>query len=75
MQHQHAFGPGISRLNGPPAETPPSLSNRKSPTVAKVAQKLPDQRVSRSLKGQAANENALQSLRVEKVGDVLSGGL
>ena len=67
--------PGISRLNGPPAETPPSLSDRKSPTVAKVAQKLPDQRVSRSLKGQAANENALQSVRVEKVGDVLSGGL
>ena len=73
---QGSPAPGISRLNGPPAETPPSLSDRKSPTVAKVAQKLPDQRVSRSLKGQAAaNENALQSVRVEKVGDVLSGGL
>ena len=72
---QGSPAPEISRLNGPPAETPPSLSDRKSPTVAKVAQKLPDQRASRSLKGQAANENALQSVRVEKVGDVLSGGL
>jgi hypothetical protein len=72
---QGSPAPGISRLNGPPMEVPPSLSDRKSPTVAKVAQKLPDQRASRSLKGQAASENALQPVRADDVGDVLSGGL
>jgi hypothetical protein len=72
---QGSSAPGISRLNGPPAEAPPSLSDRKSPTVAKVVQKLPDQRASRSLKDQAANERALQPVRVDKIGDVLSGGL
>ncbi len=74
--------PGVSRLNGPPAEAPPSVPDRKSPTVAKVAQKSPDQaepfrgtRVGRLLKGQAASENALQPIRADNVGDVLSGGL
>lgn len=70
--------PGVSRLNGPPAEAPPSVPDRKSPAVAKVAQKLPDQtgtRAGRSLKGQVANESALQPVRADNVGDVLSGGL
>jgi hypothetical protein len=76
--------PGVSRLNGPPAEAPPSVPDRKSPKVAKVAQKSPDQaeplrgvRTGRSPKGhgQAANENALQPVRPDHVGDVLSGGL
>jgi hypothetical protein len=73
--------PGSSRLNGPPAEAPPSAPDRKSPKVAKVAQKSPDQaeplmgtRAARLLKGQA-NENALQPVRADNVGDVLSGGL
>lgn len=71
--------PGINRLKGP-AEAPPS--DRKSPAVAKVAQKLPDQagtfravRTGRSLKGEPVNENALEPLRADKIGDVLSGGL
>jgi len=74
--------PGVSRLNGPPAEAPQPAPDRKGPKVAKVAQKSPDQaepingtRAGRLLKGQAANENALQPVRVDNVGDVLSGGL
>ena len=74
--------PGVSRLNGPPAEAPPSVPDRKGPIVAKVAQKSPDQaepfkgaRAGRSLKGQGANENAPQAGRADNVGDVLSGGL
>lgn len=79
---QSSPAPGSSRLNGPPAEAPPPAPDRKGPKVAKVAQKSPDQaepingtRAGRLLKGQAANENALQPVRVDNVGDVLSGGL
>ena len=79
---QSTPAPGVSRLNGPPAEAPPSVPDRKSLAAAKVAQKLPDQaepsrevKAGRSLKGQAVNENALRSVRADNVGDVLSGGL
>lgn len=79
---QSSPAPGSSRLNVPPAEAPPPAPDRKGPKVAKVAQKSPDQaepingtRAGRLLKGQAANENALQPVRVDNVGDVLSGGL
>lgn len=77
---QSTPAPGVSRLNGPPAEAPPSVFDDRK----KVAQKSPDQaepfkgaRAGRLLKGQrqAANENALQPARADTVGDVLSGGL
>ena len=79
--------PAISRLNGPPEETKPEIAprqaDRKSPAVAKVAQKLAEQvpttqpgavQSLRSLKSEPLSENA-QPLRVGRVGDVLSGGL
>lgn len=75
-------GVGVSRLNGPPAEALPPRSDRKGPAVAKVVLKPGDlaepvsvTRRASSLKGEAVSANALQSLRADKVGDVLSGGL
>lgn len=75
-------GVGVSRLNGPPAEALPPRSDRKGSVVAKVVLKPGDPaepvsvtRRAGSLKGEAVSANALQSLRADKVGDVLSGGL
>ena len=69
--------PGSNRLNGPPAEAPPPAPDRKSPKIAKVAQKSPDQaestRAGRLPKDQG--QAALQPVRADNVGDVLSGGL
>ena len=59
-----------------------TLTGQALKNIGEVAQKSPDQaepingtRAGRLLKGQAANENALQPVRVDNVGDVLSGGL
>lgn len=78
--------PAISRLNGPPeVEVAPEAMrqpDRKPPAVAKTAQKLtaqapvPEGRAAKlPFKGGNANEEALQPIRIGKVGDVLSGGL